>query len=560
LQEHRVATRNGSSFAGLQLVHLLLLVTAAELAINRLAVPTLRPAGTLRPPGWHQVLDHIGLFLLFFGSTLALGVIGRQLLRVARGRYRYWALPRYGLPFAGLAFLALATVAIALNPGEQTSFLLETAFALTVVLIVSAQLTQGGDIGAKIGVVLLAAPLIIHYYAPFALTFLEGEEGAWGDLPIRVQALGQWSLVFAALVSPYCFAPRPFVQSAARLGPLAVATFVGLVGAVVLRQHYEVGMLMASRGLGVELGPGAPTHHIALYLMALGAVTWTLASCFAAPSRARNQIGVGIALLVCGGYGFAWPLHYLVSVAGLLTISGAGTRVSDEEQSATERSGFLPPPIADEVWQRYVTTLLDTFSKGTPVGSRKPATMTARGEDGEAVTHILAERRGHDVKLRVTRYDGSIVAVEMLCGIDNDSPGQPSWTLYARPERLLGVRAHPEPPATDAPVVKTGDQSFDQRFRMRDGGKHADALLDEELRSRATALIDGWVAYWPGSGIQCTILPGRGAPLDHPIPITELAFRGEGAPLHVERLVTLIDLLAEMVDRTTPDDTPNEDN
>ncbi len=549
MQQHRDAAKGGSPFAGLQLVHLLLLVTAAELAINRLAVPTLRPAGELTPPGWHRALDHFGLFLLFFASTLALGVVGKQLSRIARGRERYWVLPRYGLPATGLGFVVLAAVAIALNPGEQTSFLLETAFALTVILIASAQLTRGGDLGAKIGIVMFSAPLLIHYYGPFAITFLEGKEGVWGDLPLRVQALGQWSLVFAAMVSPYCFAPRPFVESAARLGPLAIATFVGLVGAVVLRQHYEVGMIMASRGLGVELGPGAPTHHIALYLMALGAITWTLASCFVAPSRARNQIGVGIGLLVCGGYGFAWPLHYLVSVAGLLTIGAATRRVGAEEQHASDRSGFLPPPIADEVWQRYITTLLDTLNSDRAEFARKAVTMTARGEDGEAVTHVLAERAGLDIKLRVTRFEGSIVAVEMSCGADASAPGSPAWTLYARPERLLGVRAHPEPPTTGSAALKTGDNAFDQRFRMCDAGDHASRLLDDDLRARATALIDGWVAYWPGVGVQCTILPGRGAPLDHPIPITELAFRGEGGPLHVERLVTLLDLLVAMTER-----------
>ena len=57
------------------LVYLLLLVAAAELAVNRLAVPTLLPRGNGAPPVWHEVLSYVGLFLLYFASTLAVGVL-----------------------------------------------------------------------------------------------------------------------------------------------------------------------------------------------------------------------------------------------------------------------------------------------------------------------------------------------------------------------------------------------------------------------------------------------------------------------------------------------------
>jgi len=90
------------------------------------------------------------------------------------------------------------------------------------------------------------------------------------------------------------------------------------------------------------------------------------------------------------------------------------------------------------------------------------------------------------------------------------------------------------------------------RFRIRDAGKLTDALLDEGLRARAKAILDGWMAFWPNRGLRYRVHPGNGAPLDHPIPITELAFRAGGAPPPVERLVTLIELLSAMAARALP--------
>src|SRR5690606_13596405 len=126
---------------------------------------------------------------------------------------------------------------------------------------------------------------------------------------------------------------RPFVDAAGKLAPLAIGTFVGLVGALVMRQSYEVGYLLAKRGLGVDLGVGAPTSQIALYLIALGSITWTLVSCLMAPAPARRSIGVGLGLVVISGYAFAWPLQYLAGVIGFVTIA-AGLREAPEQERA----------------------------------------------------------------------------------------------------------------------------------------------------------------------------------------------------------------------------------
>jgi hypothetical protein len=529
---------------GFDLVHLLLVVTVAELAFNRLAVPALRPPGETPPPGWHQVIDHAGLFLLYFASALAVGVLLRQLWQLGRNDPGIRAPLRWGLIVIGAPFAALAVYNLAAAPGQDLSFAFETLFTAILLLLLAVQLAGGGDLGIKVGLVFLIAPLVIHYYGPFALRFIEGPEALWGNLPERVRLWGHWSMVFAALVSPYCFAPRPFVRSAARLAPLGIALFVGVLGAVILRQHYEVGMLMASRGLGVELGPGAPSSFLALNLLALATITWTMTACFTAETVARREVGVGLALVVLGGYGFTWPLQYLVGLVGLVNISQAAQKVGAAERGEAGAHGYRAPPIADEVWQGYVRALVGTLrGSGDEVHA-----LTSEDDHGDSVTRVRAERRGIDVEVTVTRSRGAITAVDIRCGAG--APGaEPEWTLHARPERLLGMSAHPEPPASSAPVVRTGDLPFDQRFRIRDAGGRGERLLDEGLRARATALIDGWVAFWPGRGLRYQVQPGYGAPLDHPIPITELSFRGVAGAGSGERLVTLIDLLVDITAR-----------
>ena len=48
------------------------------------------------------------------------------------------------------------------------------------------------------------------------------------------------------------------------------------------------------------------------------------------------------------------------------------------------------------------------------------------------------------------------------------------------------------------------------------------------------------------------MLPGCGAPLDHPVPVTEIAFRGAVDERGLARLVQLVDLLAELAARAEP--------
>ncbi len=531
------------------LAQLLLIVTAIELALYRLAVPALMPTGAETPPWWHQALNYAGLFLFYFCSALALGLLALELARHTRRSDLYAGFARWWLVGAGSAFIIASLIDTVVVPSEAMSIWLEVAFALTLLGLIAAQLTRPGDLGARVGLALMTMPLFIHFYGVVRALFLDEEIAT-------SQSLGQWSLVLAALVSPYCFAPRPFLRAATRVGPLVVAVFVGVIGAVVLRQNYVVGMELAARGLGIEIPPAAPTSMIALYLMGLGALAWTLASTLTSPSPARRHIGVGVGLLFVGGYGFAWPLQYLVSLVGLMAI-GAAARVVREEETGfgAETARYRVPPIQPEVWAAWIAVLVEKLRGIEPDAPSPASSVTVEADEGAVRTHVVATLGAVPLRLTVERQDGSIGRIDIVAGELPSAPGAPAWTLHACPPQQVGV--HPEPPRTPAPLRRTGDEPFDARFHIRDADTYSDVLLDETGRSRAVELVDGWLAVWPRQGLQYRVHPGRGAPLDNPIPITELAFRASAGAASADRMTALLQFLADLVARLQPDRSPS---
>jgi hypothetical protein len=165
-------------------------------------------------------------------------------------------------------------------------------------------------------------------------------------------------------------------------------------------------------------------------------------------------------------------------------------------------------------------------------------------------TQLSMERQGVEVVVRIERHDDSITTIEVTCGRLPEQDEEPAWTLFALPERLLGIGEHPEPPQTSAPIRKYADDpAFEHRFRVRDSDDYTNLLLDDSLRARTNALIDGWLAFWPERALRYRVHPGCGAPLDHPIPITEMAFRGSIAAENAERLAAVIDLLIDVAAR-----------
>jgi hypothetical protein len=528
--------------AQIDLAFVLLVAVVVELALDRLAVPVLRP-GKGVPPRWHQFLDFVGLYTFHLASLLALAAVGTKAWMLARRRDLLPIGARVAVGLAAAAVMTLAAWRVLGGSSQRLGFPLESSFTGLMLMLALAVAVRPGGARPKLGLVLLCVPFVIHYYGTFTLRMLmPAEQAQWSSLPDRVRELGTWSLALVAINSPLLFAPRPLRASLVAPGPLGLGLFVGLVAAVVLRRYYDVGMEIAARGFGVEIAPGAPPQVVAVYVTALAAVTMTLAATLAAPSLARRKIGVGFALMVASGYAFVWPLQFLAAAAGAFAIvEGALAVDGEEEAERVPERRFQVPPIPAATWIGYVSALRQALGAEEPesshLGDREVTSL--RGKKGTLPFRVV-----------LTRQSEAVASIDIVWGDPPES--DPAWTMAARAEGILAAGSHPPPPRTKAPALaKVGDAPFDRRFRVNGSEVLTGKLLDDGLRAAASAVLDGWLAVWPGQGLRYQVCPGRGAPLDHPVPVTELAFRAESEPHGTEKLVTVSNLLGEIAERAS---------
>jgi hypothetical protein len=520
--------------ASLDLITVLVLVAFVELALNRLAVPVLRPPGGQFPPEWHRELDRLGLFAFYLATLLSLGVGVLEAWDLTITR-RSFPLPiRVMVETVALAFFALAGWSVLMG-GPTLGFQLESCFTLLLLVLAMAAASQPGDTRAKLGLLIVAVPFLLHYYGSFALRLLlDGDPTRSPGLPERLREAGQWAVALGSLGAAFCFAPRPLLRSLTRPGPLVIASFISTVVAEVLVRHQDVGMELASRGLGIELGPAPPPTVITTFVVAAFAVTWTLVNTLSSPVPARRMLGAGFALVVLGGYGFAWPLELLTVAAGVLALTKATGRLPLEEEDQADEAPVIPEPV----WQAYVDAL------ARQLGAERAAPAPGAGPDSSE-TRLSGVRRDTRFKIDFLRPGRQLRAIQIDVAPSESIPaGPPVWTLATR------AGGHPQPPAA-GPPERTGDAAFDRRFRTADAGGMTARLLDEGLRARAAALLDGWVAIWPDGTARWQVYPGRGAPLDHPVPQTELALRGGDLARAGERLVLVLDLLVELSKRAS---------
>lgn len=518
---------------GVSPVHVLLLIAFLEVAINRVAVPMLRPAKGL-PPTWHTVLDYGGLFLFYFTGTLAAIVIGAHVV----GRFTGARSGRDRVAQVALALAAAcAAIPLVVAAPAALSVPLELAFAIAVIALVASGLGRGRDLGVQIGLVALSVPLLIHTVSVVGAKYLWPETTFDGP-GVTVTRMGVLALAAVALASPYVFAPRPFARAVTRPAPVVIAMTIAALGAVLARTFYLSVAKGASLAIGVELDKTTADPRLALYLLAIATLVWTLASCALAASPARRQIGVGIALVVLGGYGFRWPSHYLLPLLGLALVADAARRVRDEELADMPFTSATPP-ISDATWSSYIGSV----KAGLERTLGDVHTLTSRGDQGLATSVIVGDAGGMPVRTRIERVEGSVVALDVILGREVEEVRGATVTLWAMQPRALGPNP-PPPPA--APLFRTADLAFDERFKVR-GNRHVfDKLFDEGLRARAVATLDGWFAFWEPDGMRYRVYPGRGSPLDHPMPLSDLA---TGRAVGAERLVAIVELLVEIAKR-----------
>lgn len=528
------------------------MVAAAELIVNRLIVPALRPVqgvGAAAPvvPGWFRALDYLGLFLFYFAATLAVVVLAQVATRtITRWRTEVGPGDRLGAALTAVGAVAVgALVATSLlvgRLGPTLSLAIEGGLLVLIVALLVRACLRPASIGVAIGAALVVVPLLVHGYGVVAAHWWWSDGGLDGEAARNLQ-LGLATMALLGLASPYTLGPRPLARAMTRLLPIVVALSVSGVLLVLLRVRYDVIAELGNRGLGLGLRRGLPDPRMAMFVLALATLTWTLVACAIDEVPARRRLGLGLLLVVVCGSSLTWPAYIGVVAVGLIVLADQAGHVRPATSVALAPAA---PAIDDAVWQGFVAqTVAALRGRGAQVQA-----LTSRGTDDDTTTVIATTLEARPLQLRVLRRGGSVTAIDARFGRDLLAERKPpTFALVARREQLLG-EAHVEAPGS-GPQIRIGDARFDARFRCRGEVDAISAMLDEPLRDRLLLTAEGWLAVWVDGGVRSVVHPGRGASLDQPLPLAELAGRGQVADAPA-RLLAWLDALASLAARAMP--------
>src|SRR6185436_16723325 len=125
------------------------------------------------------------------------------------------------------------------------------------------------------GAVMLAIPLLLHSLNALGAKLL-WPDNAFDGPGVDIMRAGVMALSGAALLSPYVFAPRPFARAVTRPGPVVIAMAIAAIGAIAARKYYAIVAKAAALAIGVEIKQSNAVPRLALYLLAVATLAWTL--------------------------------------------------------------------------------------------------------------------------------------------------------------------------------------------------------------------------------------------------------------------------------------------
>ncbi|MSP63930.1 MAG: hypothetical protein EXR72_27025 [Myxococcales bacterium] len=442
----------------------------------------------LAPPGWlRDSADFVGLFFFHVASLLgaALAVLGLAHLLIFPS-----VIPRGAKAAVGalaIAFMPLLGVAVWRPLPSVFALYLEASFTALILLIMLGGWLSPGKPRVKLGLFVLALPLALH----FAWSLM-GHQGASSSERARfVFWLGEVATVAAGLAAPPCFLPHRPRLRVALLGAFAAMAAAG----VLAWRSWDIASRLVAYGFGLELPMGA--LGMALYVVALGAWTLTVLALLLEPGAARLR-GYGVLLIGLSGFRHDLPFQIAALMVGFLAVVESLGREAPQATVAMFRA----------LAQRMAVAL-------------GAAHIEVGGAEGYETARMRVTQGEESLEVALGRQAGAIAHAEVVIG---HAPSEEA------PPMSLGRRGTPRLGRTRGDEVATGDLAFDEAFRIFDS-RHLterDRVLDDDLRPRLIAELDGWLAVWPGEGVR---------------------YRTRNVGLLDGKLVGLIDLLTELKNR-----------
>lgn len=513
------------------LVGVLLVSALLELLANRIGIGLFGIGGDASPA--LRLAAATGLFSYYLTGVLGLILLSWAIIVLIRDTQLLTLWGRICLTLAGALFVPLAVVALVVRLPANVAPHLNTLFGVLLLALIAAFVARPASLRSKLGVIYLAAPLLLHVYslAAHQLPWL-APDGVRADLPSRVLESGEHLLIVGAFASLLFFAPLSRPSRLLRPVPLMLSAAVLIAATAAVLTGHALASKAAFRALGIHLplpiGPEA--GRLAMYLGALFAFTLTVTALWAEGATSRG-IAAGLMLIALGGYRLDAPPYFVLTLVGIVQLvrSALAQSPAQEAPSRSSRSPAASPS------PEQLRTYLGRLARASSDDGQVHDAVVLRS-DSSQIARVRGMRDAVTFTVRLQLRGGQLQDFELDVGHPpKDDP--PACLVRQRARR--GRRL----PSGRGPRIR----GFDAAFTLRDSTDQVGDLLaglTEPLREH----IHGWLGLWPAEGVQYLTRPLADG---WPLPLAEIAFSPEDAPLdEPHELVELLVNIARSLEVT----------
>ena len=275
-------------------------------------------------------------------------------------------------------------------------------------------------------------------------------------------------------------------------------------------------------------------------LLAIATLAWTLASCARRRTSRAARSAPASGSIVLGGYGFAWPLTYLLPLLGLAWSPmrrRACARRSSRAQLGRAR-------------RRSPTR------RGRRTSPRLTGALRALGDEGHRADHarrrrlastvVVGERTDARVALRIERIGGALRA--SIVAVRRRAPRRRAGGPHGRRARRgrMAPGSHPEPPPADAAVPHRRRRRSTTASRAAAGRSRSRCSTTACARAPSRRSTAGSRTGSRGPALSRVSRPRRAARSSDAAVGSRAQARRHGA---ADRLVAVVELLVEIAAR-----------